>query len=165
MQALAVTVTQFVLEPLEHIGSAIGRLIGNTLQDLPLQLWPFAQAFVGFVTFLLLTMACGYKTNIFYMFGMEPGETRHSRRHIEAQMKDRSEELTHHVRTGDGHEGGDMEFLPQQHSTPIIKSNRSDVAGGGPTKAPMEEEPVKAPMEGETGRKVLRKTLVRVDCS
>ena len=90
------TVTKFVLEPIEHIGSAMGRLIRNTLQDLPVHLWPFALGFMVLVTFLILTMACGYRTKFFYIFGLEPAQSRR-RTPSEVQMAGRIEELTKQV--------------------------------------------------------------------
>ena len=95
-KALAVTVVRFIVEPLEHIGSAIGRMIRGTLQDLPVHLWPVALAFVAFVTFLLLTMACGYKARFFYIFGMEPGhQTEFKPKH--QQLEFRIQELTNEI--------------------------------------------------------------------
>ncbi len=87
------TVTKFVLEPIEHIGSAIGRLIRNTLQELPVHLWPFASGFLVLVTILTLIMACGYRTKF---FGLEPA---HRKTSSEAEMAVQIEDLTRQVCT------------------------------------------------------------------
>ena len=74
LQALAVTITKFVVEPLEHIGHAVGKLIHGTLQELPIQIWPFAMAFICVMSFFLLILVFGYRIKLFYLFGIEPGK-------------------------------------------------------------------------------------------
>lgn len=68
------TVTKFVVEPLEHIGQAVGKLIHGTMRELPVQLWPFALAFLCLMTIFILTLVFGYRIKLFYLFGIEPGK-------------------------------------------------------------------------------------------
>ena len=88
-KALAVTITKFVLEPLEHIGHAFGKLIHGTLQELPIQIWPFAMAFICLMSFFFLILAFGYRIKLFYLFGIEPG--RQTERAIVNDEKQREE--------------------------------------------------------------------------
>ena len=66
-----------MVEPLGHIGHAVGKLIHGTLQELPIHIWPFAMAFICVMSVLLLILVFGYRIKLFYLFGVEPG--RHSR--------------------------------------------------------------------------------------
>ena len=97
-QALAVTVTKFVVEPLEHIGHAVGKLIHGTLQELPIQIWPFALAFICMMSLFILTLVFGYRIKLFYLFGIEPGKhtPRDSIRDKEQQkqLQDRIQDLS-----------------------------------------------------------------------
>lgn len=103
-QALAVTLTKFFLEPLEHVGQGISKLISGTLQHLPVHLWPFALGFLCFMTFLLLILAFGYRIKLFHLFGIEPGKATVPQKSIEQseehkQLRSRVEELTCQVST------------------------------------------------------------------
>lgn len=71
-KALAVTLTAFVFEPLEHIGTALSRTLQNILMDLPIYMWPFATMYLLFATLLGIVMIARYKTNFFHLVSIEP---------------------------------------------------------------------------------------------
>lgn len=71
-QALAVTITTFLLEPLEYIGEGIGKLVRGSLQGLPVYLWPYVLVFLTLLVLLILIMGCGYKIRLPFLFSLEP---------------------------------------------------------------------------------------------
>lgn len=71
-KAIAVTLTKFILEPLEHIGEAVGKMLEACVKDLPVQLWPVSLGLIIIGFLMTLIMCFGYKINLFYLLGMEP---------------------------------------------------------------------------------------------
>ena len=60
-QAIAVTLTKFFVEPLEHIGRSLGKFIRAPLEDLPVQMWPIVLIFLVIVFTLAMIMGFGYQ--------------------------------------------------------------------------------------------------------
>ncbi|GAV06240.1 hypothetical protein RvY_16261 [Ramazzottius varieornatus] len=72
--AVAVTITNFVVEPLKHIGRAFGEFFQGILAPLPFYMWPFVIVFVLFVTFMLIIVKSGYRVHLPWFFArIEPG--------------------------------------------------------------------------------------------
>jgi Tfp pilus assembly protein PilO len=76
-RAVAVTFTKFLLEPLEHIGRALSRFMRAPLEELPVQMWPIALAFMFLVVILVLVMAFGYNIRLPLWFGLEQSDRKH----------------------------------------------------------------------------------------
>lgn len=71
-QAVAITMTKFILEPAGHMGQAINKFFHGLLHGLPAQLWPVALIIVLFLTVFILIMGCGYKVRIPFFLSIEP---------------------------------------------------------------------------------------------
>ena len=71
-QALAVTVTKFAVEPLEHIGVAVRKFILAMLYDVPYTLYPFLLVFAMLLVLMVLLLSFGYRIKLFYLLGLEP---------------------------------------------------------------------------------------------
>ena len=61
-QALAVTLTKFCVEPVEHVGAALNLFLQRTLVGLPIYLWPVAIGFGVLMLVLLMIMMFGYRS-------------------------------------------------------------------------------------------------------
>ena len=95
-QAIAVTITKFFLEPLEHIGQSVSLLIRGMLQDLPLHVWPIALLVLFIFVLLIMTMFAGYRVNFFHVIQVGPGE-RQPQAIASSADQNRVEELTSQV--------------------------------------------------------------------
>lgn len=74
LQAVAVTLTHFVVEPLSHVGLALGNFFKGTLAPLPFFMWPVVVFFILFVTFLLIIVKAGYRVHLpYFLARIEPG--------------------------------------------------------------------------------------------
>ena len=67
-----VTVSKFLLEPLQHLGEGVNRMVTTCLKDLPVHLWPIV---LPILLLMLLVMGFGYKIHIVHLFGLEPSKT------------------------------------------------------------------------------------------
>ena len=74
-KAIAVTVSKFVLEPLQHLGEAVSKMVTTCLKDLPIHLYPVVLPILLLVWIMLLVMGFGYKIHLFHLFGLEPSKT------------------------------------------------------------------------------------------
>ena len=74
-KAIAVTLSKFLLEPLQHLGEGVNRMVTTCLKDLPVHLWPIVLPILLLVGMMLLVMGFGYKIHIVHLFGLEPSKT------------------------------------------------------------------------------------------
>ena len=74
-QAIAVTVANFVLEPLEHIGRHLGRFIRSTMAELPIHLQAVIFPFLVVMILMVVMMLFGYRIRLFHFIGFEPSPT------------------------------------------------------------------------------------------
>ena len=72
LQAIAKTITKFLVEPLEHIGHSVNKFLRAILIGLPVTISPLVLAFVMFVCLFLLMMSCGYRVRVWPLFALEP---------------------------------------------------------------------------------------------
>ena len=74
-QAIAVTVANFVLEPLEHIGRHLGRFIRSTMAELPIHLQAVILPLLVVMILMVVMMVFGYRIRLFHFIGFEPSPT------------------------------------------------------------------------------------------
>ncbi|OQV22976.1 putative Chloride channel CLIC-like protein 1 [Hypsibius exemplaris] len=73
-QAIVVTITSFVLEPLKHIGKAFGEFIQAVLSPLPFYMYPFVIVFLLIIAFLLIITQSNYEVHLPWFIGkIRPG--------------------------------------------------------------------------------------------
>ncbi|CAH1775435.1 unnamed protein product [Owenia fusiformis] len=70
-QAIAVTFTKFLLEPVKYIGESVGDFFKHLLKDMPVQLAPFVLAFVVITLILMIIMTFGYRIRLPFFFSLE----------------------------------------------------------------------------------------------
>ena len=73
-KALVATLSSFLLEPIEHLGTCISRTVRNILIELPVYMWPFVMIYfilVSVMIFMAVVMTkC--RTNLFHCVKFEP---------------------------------------------------------------------------------------------
>ena len=63
-KALAVTLTNFIFEPLEHIGSSLSRMLRNMFADLPVLMWPCMAAYLVIISLFSIVTIVGCRTKV-----------------------------------------------------------------------------------------------------
>ncbi len=70
VQALAVTVTKFLLEPVELMAASVRKCFVALLDGLPLYMWPVVLGFVVFMCPLALLVWRGYGLTVPFFFSI-----------------------------------------------------------------------------------------------
>ncbi|ELU06457.1 hypothetical protein CAPTEDRAFT_228306 [Capitella teleta] len=93
-KAVAVTLTRFLMEPLEHIALGFKRFIVAMVTDVPVMLYFPLLLFSMFLLFLLLIFLSGYRVDILYLFSLSPGNDQRQRiRSLERENESLQREL------------------------------------------------------------------------
>lgn len=86
-KAVAVTITKFVVEPLEHIGLGLKRFMLGMLEDVPFVFNGLFLSFAIFLVVLVLVLSFGYKIKLVHLLDIEPGHQRYHPRLRELEKK------------------------------------------------------------------------------
>ena len=69
------TITKFLVEPLEHIARAIGKALQALLEEIPVKVWPFFFVTLFIISFLVYLSVFRIRLRIYPFFTLEPAST------------------------------------------------------------------------------------------
>ena len=93
-QVLARTITQFCVEPLEHVGKAFGKMLKGLTDELPWYLW--GVGIPSLLALLIFTMLVfnGSRFNFFHLISIEPGQHDVERKMLKSRVEELQVEVT-----------------------------------------------------------------------
>lgn len=139
-KALAVTITTFITEPLEHIGEGISKFLRALLKDLPVTL-----QIPVLITIVLAIVVCMYgSVHAAFQHGITAPFRRHRRDPPPPQLEQRRPRLQE-IEDGDDLAGGDGPQRVPRHRADDARLNRNQVHRRRPNRP--REEPAKVVVE------------------